>query len=65
MHRLLTNPKAHGQLVCNVAYELVPGLVITPEVSYTKFDGDRKTFAESRKGDDDAFGGMIRFQRNF
>ncbi|MBA8876388.1 porin [Phyllobacterium myrsinacearum] len=50
----------------NVAYELVPGFVITPEVSYTKFDGDRKTFAESRKGGgDDAFGGMIRFQRNF
>ncbi|MBA8878807.1 porin [Phyllobacterium myrsinacearum] len=41
----------------NVNYELVPGLVITPEVNYTKFDGQR--------GDDDAFGGMIRFQRNF
>ncbi|QND53722.1 porin [Phyllobacterium sp. 628] len=41
----------------NVAYELVPGLTITPEVNYTKFDGQR--------GDDDAFGGMIRFQRNF
>ncbi|UGX87733.1 porin [Phyllobacterium meliloti] len=50
----------------NVAYELVPGFVITPEISYTKFDGDRKTFAESRVGGgDDAFGGMIRFQRNF
>ncbi|QND52633.1 porin [Phyllobacterium sp. 628] len=50
----------------NVAYELVPGFVITPEISYTKFDGARKDFAESRiGGKDDAFGGMIRFQRNF
>ncbi|MGO4449451.1 porin [Phyllobacterium sp. TAF24] len=50
----------------NVAYELVPGFTITPEVSYTKFDGDRKTFAEGLKGNkDDAIGGMIRFQRNF
>jgi hypothetical protein len=43
----------------NVAYELVPGLVITPEVVYTdNFDDDL--------GDDnDAFGGMVRFQRTF
>jgi hypothetical protein len=41
----------------NVAYELVPGFVITPEVNYTKFDGIR--------GDGDAFQGIIRFQRNF
>jgi hypothetical protein len=43
----------------NVAYELVPGLVITPEVVYVdNFDDDL--------GDDnDAFGGMVRFQRTF
>ena len=49
----------------NVAYELVPGFVITPEVNYTKFDGVRKDVAEFESGDDDAFGGIIRFQRNF
>ncbi|WP_274626638.1 porin [Arvimicrobium flavum] len=37
----------------DVAYELVPGFTITPEVDY--FDN----------GDDDAWGGIIRFQRNF
>ncbi|WP_394890961.1 porin [Mesorhizobium sp. AaZ16] len=43
----------------NVAYELVPGLVITPEIVYVdNFDDDL--------GDDnDAFGGMVRFQRTF
>ncbi len=49
----------------NVAYELVPGFVITPEVNYTKFDGVRKDVAEFESGNDDAFGGIIRFQRNF
>ncbi|WP_426137153.1 porin [Phyllobacterium sp. SL163] len=51
----------------NVAYELVPGFTITPEISYTKFDGHRKDIATSPAvgGNDDAFGGMIRFQRNF
>ncbi|MBA8876608.1 porin [Phyllobacterium myrsinacearum] len=50
----------------NVAYELVPGFTITPEVTYTKFDGARKDFAESQRGGkDDAIQGMIRFQRNF
>ncbi|MCO4319831.1 porin [Phyllobacterium sp. 21LDTY02-6] len=46
----------------NVAYELVPGFVITPEINYTKFDGDR---ADEFGGVDDAFQGIIRFQRNF
>ncbi|PSH57625.1 MULTISPECIES: porin [Phyllobacterium] len=41
----------------NVAYELVPGFTITPEIAYTAFSGER--------GDDDAFGGIVRFQRNF
>ncbi|QND52454.1 porin [Phyllobacterium sp. 628] len=50
----------------NVAYELVPGFTITPEITYTKFDGARKTFSEAKVGgSDDAFGAMIRFQRNF
>jgi hypothetical protein len=50
----------------NVAYELVPGFVITPEINYTKFDGVRRDLAEFNSGgDDDAFGGIIRFQRNF
>jgi len=37
----------------NVAYELVPGFVITPEVDY--YDD----------GNDDAFGGILRFERSF
>jgi hypothetical protein len=44
----------------NVAYEIVPGFVITPEIAYTSFDGD----ARPHDGDD-AFAGIIRFQRNF
>ncbi len=42
----------------NVAYEIVPGFVITPELNYTSFDEARSDF-------DDAFGGIVRFQRNF
>lgn len=49
----------------NVNYELVPGFMITPEINYTKFDGARKDKALADGGDDDAFGGIIRFQRNF
>lgn len=49
----------------NVEYELVPGFVITPELNYTKFDGAREAFSVANGGDDDAFGGTIRFQRNF
>ena len=42
--------------VANVDYELVPGFTITPEIAYGEnFDVD----------DSDAFGGYIRFQRNF
>jgi len=41
----------------NVGYKLVSGFEITPEINYTKFDGLR--------GGDDAFGGIVRFQRNF
>ncbi|MEP7454862.1 porin [Phyllobacterium sp. SB3] len=49
----------------NVGYELVPGFTITPEVNYTKFDGARKDQALADGGDDNAFGGIIRFQRDF
>ena len=41
--------------VANVEYKLVPGFTITPEVEYVDFDN----------GDDDAFGGIVRFERNF
>lgn len=47
----------------NVAYTLVPGFVITPEVNYTKFDDARQARTSGAK--DDAFQGIIRFQRNF
>ncbi|MBA8880145.1 porin [Phyllobacterium myrsinacearum] len=49
----------------NVAYEIVPGFTITPEINYTKFDGERKDESIRLGGNDDAFGGVIRFQRNF
>ena len=46
----------------NIEYELVPGLKITPEVSYAD------NFDEDFGGDDDDdgdFGGFVRFQRSF
>ena len=49
----------------DVEYELVPGFTITPEINYTKFDGARKDIAEASGNSDDAFGGIVRFQRNF
>jgi len=49
-------------VTANVAYELVPGFTITPEVSYTKFGGEWKNFYGN---EDDAIGGIIRFQRSF
>ena len=49
----------------NVAYEIVPGFTITPEFNYNKFDGARKDYSLAHGGNDDAFGGAIRFQRNF
>ena len=52
-------------LALNVAYELVPGFTITPEINYTKFDGARQDCSDANGGSDDAFGGIIRFQRNF
>ncbi|ASV86715.1 porin omp2b [Ochrobactrum quorumnocens] len=44
----------------NVAYELVPGFTITPEVSYTKWD-DKNSVLDGQ----DAWQGMVRFQRSF
>jgi hypothetical protein len=41
----------------NVVYEVVPGFKIQPELNYTKFNDD---FVP-----EDAFGGIVRFQRNF
>ncbi len=49
----------------NVGYELVPGFKITPEINYTKFDGNRGDVVEAKGGGDDALQGIIRFQRNF
>lgn len=50
-------------VTANVAYELVPGFVITPEVSYTRFDKDHPWREFS--GIKDAVQGMVRFQRSF
>ncbi|MCO4319003.1 porin [Phyllobacterium sp. 21LDTY02-6] len=49
----------------NVAYELVPGFMITPEISYTSFGGERQDRNDFDGNGDDAFEGIIRFQRNF
>ncbi|MEK1890379.1 MAG: hypothetical protein AAAB35_23020 [Phyllobacterium sp.] len=35
------------------------------QIDYTKFGGNRKEVAESDFGEDDALGGIIRFQRTF
>ncbi|WP_343314224.1 porin [Brucella sp. BE17] len=48
-------------VTANVAYQLVPGFTITPEISYTKFGGEWKADGI----EDDAIGGVIRFQRSF
>jgi hypothetical protein len=46
-----------------VAYELVPGFVIKPELNYNKI-GDSKYNPDYLRGED-GWGGIIRFQRNF
>ena len=56
----------------NVKYELVPGLVITPELSYISWENDysarnaanTEKVVDSLKGQD-AFQGMLRIQRSF
>lgn len=52
-------------LALNVNYEIVPGLIIRPELNYTKFGGAREDEAVSEFGDDDAIGSIVRVQRNF
>ncbi|WP_394890963.1 porin [Mesorhizobium sp. AaZ16] len=48
--------------VANVNYELVPGLVITPEIIYVdNFDDD----LDDDDDDEDEIGGFLRFQRTF
>ncbi|KAB2701669.1 porin, partial [Brucella intermedia] len=47
-------------VTANVAYQLVPGFTITPEVSYTKWNDKHSEL----KGED-AWQGMVRFQRSF
>lgn len=51
----------------NMAYELVPGLVVTPEVSYRYYGDDKKWDDGSRVTfhGDSAVQGMLRMQRNF
>ena len=51
-------------VTANVAYELVPGFTVTPEVSYTKWDKDHPAREAGLVGKD-AVQGMIRFQRSF
>ncbi|EFM56208.1 MULTISPECIES: porin [Brucella] len=51
-------------VTANVAYELVPGFTITPEVSYTKFSNEWKRELGNDTLDD-AWGGIVRFQRSF
>ena len=56
----------------NVKYELVPGLIITPELTYVSWDNDYSIrnenntakVVDSLKGQD-AFQGMVRIQRSF
>ena len=50
-------------VAANVAYQLVPGFTITPEVNYTTWKTDHP--ARLTGGNRDAFGGVIRFQRSF
>ncbi|KXF78019.1 porin, partial [Paramesorhizobium deserti] len=52
-------------VAANVAYEIVPGFTITPEVLYYKDLVDDVSPAGVITQSDDAWGGMIRFQRSF
>ena len=51
-------------VAANVAYELVPGFTVTPELTYTRWDRDHPVRAFGLT-DKDAFGATIRFQRSF
>jgi len=52
-------------IAANVAYQIVPGFTITPEVTYTRWDSDHPALVDGRAYNKDAFGGIIRFQRSF
>jgi hypothetical protein len=58
-------------IAANVAYDVVPGLTITAEVDYVNAgsiddaDGLNHNWTGISDGDDDAIGGMLRFQRSF
>jgi hypothetical protein len=47
-------------LAANVAYEVVPGFTITPEIEYINHTQNNRYQVK-----DDGWGGMIRFQRDF
>ncbi|RWP71592.1 porin [Mesorhizobium sp.] len=50
--------------VANIAYDIVPGLTITAEVSYLHV-GDDTVSNWTGADDEDNFGGQLRFQRSF
>ncbi|MDX8532918.1 porin [Mesorhizobium sp. VK25A] len=55
-------------LAANVAYTIVPGFTITPEVDYFHYGrfGEATPFSNFTKADKkNSWGGIIRFQRNF
>ncbi|TXR46998.1 porin [Phyllobacterium endophyticum] len=52
-------------LALNVSYEIVPGFSVIPELNYTRFEGARKDSSLLQGGGGDAFGGIVRIQRNF
>ncbi|WP_079211686.1 porin [Brucella pituitosa] len=52
-------------IAANVAYQLVPGFTITPEITYTRWDSDHPLRQNGAIENKDAFGGIIRFQRSF
>ncbi|TPI80032.1 porin [Mesorhizobium sp. B2-8-9] len=60
-------------IAANIAYDIVPGFTITAEVDYVnagKIDeadtlGTNHNWTGIAAGDDDAIGGMLRFQRSF
>jgi len=47
-------------IAANVAYNIVPGLTITPEVTWSSWHND-----VTKEKIDDGFGGFLRFQRSF
>ncbi|MDI7861150.1 porin [Rhizobiaceae bacterium n13] len=51
-------------LAANLKWEVVPGLLIQPEVTWTKWDGEDGG-AGTFDVDDDQWNGMVRFQRSF